>query len=583
MGQTISELTGSGEPSVEERVVDLDNNQLENLFVKKCASQLKQIELFAIKSNLNINDLNLDTLINEKEFARLVNLEGFLDEKVLNFLFSFLLTLSEFPVLSKSSPSGSINVVKLLKLVNLINSDRFNAIFNKEFDHTKLLLIALSLSGEENDQEKNIDKLQDTQGPVKAKIVGNKLQWSSIDFYKDLDIDNLSISVKNLSLIFAFCLSISAMSIDGNHYLNLSQFRENFEAQAWRSYEKVAMSLIRSIDYDAVSTKSLLELKIPDICRLIETTFPNIFAPLSHMLNSLLLLPQQKELHDIIQPTVLEETGIINAATLAQLATFLPIEICYSKMRKLYIGKESGFSMRSFESKVMKWNAPTILFVSGSRINPLKKKLSKGAETFINDEYPKFKMTSNSSYGSGSEKLTFGVYVHQPWKLSNKETFGDSRTTIFQLSPQQQLFQASGSSQKYVYFSTFNNSGIGFGCELPLMRNGMRRFQPGNVSLLIDGGLEFCSFRHIGPGGTFLTGSAFHDVLPEYEDKFVISDLEVYGVGSDKEIQEQLKQWEWEKKEAEARQRVNLRNLGEERLFLEMAGLVGNTGSGGSI
>lgn len=63
----------------------------------------------------------------------------------------------------------------------------------------------------------------------------------------------------------------------------------------------------------------------------------------------------------------------------------------------------------------------------------------------------------------------------------------------------------------------------------------------------------------------------------------MITDIEVWGVGSNKELDEQRKQWEWEEKQAKARQSVNLRNTGEERAFLEMAGLVGNHGSGGSI
>ena len=69
----------------------------------------------------------------------------------------------------------------------------------------------------------------------------------------------------------------------------------------------------------------------------------------------------------------------------------------------------------------------------------------------------------------------------------------------------------------------------------------------------------------------------------DYEDRFLITDLEVWGVGSSKELEEQKKQWDWEKKQAEARQSVNLRSMGEDRALLEMVGLVGNHGSGGSV
>ncbi|KAM9923335.1 hypothetical protein OXX80_011582 [Metschnikowia pulcherrima] len=130
--------------------------------------------------------------------------------------------------------------------------------------------------------------------------------------------------------------------------------------------------------------------------------------------------------------------------------------------------------------------------------------------------------------------------------------------------------------------------GIGFGNEQPVNKNNTRRHLPGSVSLTIEANLEFGIFRHIVNAGAntprfFETSSQDTVRDQDYEDRFMITDLEVWGVGSTKELDEQRKQWEWEEKQAQARQGVNLRNLGEERAFLEMAGLVGNQGSGGSV
>ncbi len=109
-------------------------------------------------------------------------------------------------------------------------------------------------------------------------------------------------------------------------------------------------------------------------------------------------------------------------------------------------------------------------------------------------------------------------------------------------------------------------------------------FAPGNVSLTIDESFEYGIFRHAGIGGTFRSSNLpINAKVSEYDDIFSVTDIEVWGCGGDDELNEQLKQWEWEEREAKMRSSINTKNLGEERAFLEMAGLVGNHGaSGGS-
>ncbi|ODV93777.1 hypothetical protein PACTADRAFT_4679 [Pachysolen tannophilus NRRL Y-2460] len=606
MGQALSSDGENGGSYVDgqsqKKIIKLTLTDLNNLFLKKSLSTLQQIEIYSIKANLRISDLNDDKLINNcEEFKKLVSLEGLIenDEEISEILFKFIINLGSFPILDGHCKNNGIDSIMLIKAINLLDRSRFNAIFNKEFEYVKLLLVCFCLPY--NHDKEKLFIHSSSNDVYDATLINNKLSWSSIDYYSSLDIDNLIIPASVLLKIFTFCLCATRLSLDQFKFFRLNKFKSEFEN--WSKYKKIAYCLMKTIEYNINSTNiDNYDLSITRVNYCIATTFANIFQPFTALLSPLLFMEHSVSppLCETLVPKIeIEMTRLVNEFTLSQLATFLPANLCYTNMKKLYVGKDSGFSMRSFESKVFGWKAPTILLVSGHRIEPNKKKISKRCDTFINEEYPKFRRSPENPskiYGEGSERLTYGVYLHHAWKISNKEPFGDSKTLIFQLAPQQQLFESSLFQNSYAYFNTLNNGGIGFGCNLPEIKNGIKKYHPGNVSLLIDGGLEFCCFRHIGIGGSFNTGSGFNklpsesvphsanSITPEYEDKFTISDIEVFGVGSDKEIQEQIKSWEWEKREAEARQRVNIKNLGEERAFLEMVGLAGNHGgTGGSV
>ncbi|GMM36089.1 Rtc5 protein [Saccharomycopsis crataegensis] len=302
--------------------------------------------------------------------------------------------------------------------------------------------------------------------------------------------------------------------------------------------------------------------------------------------------------------------------------------------RNLYLGSKYGFSMKSFEYKVFNWNAPSIMLISGKKIlNPLKYGDTKNSKFHkFNQTYPKLLQQQQqrppppppppppSEAASPSDKvlgetMVYGVYISKPWRKTNKRYFGDDRTMIFQLSPHQNLFRAKTAfsasdpaTSQLGYFNT-EGGGIGFGNSQPLMKNGkLLKYSAGNVSLTIDSNLEFGVFRHLGTaaGGVYDHGSIYDDtttttnnnnnndddndassgdpMIPTYEDKFLINEIEVWGIGSDEVFKQQLATWAWEEREADRRNRVNLKNLGEERAFLEMAGIIsGNTNSGGSM
>lgn len=100
------------------------------------------------------------------------------------------------------------------------------------------------------------------------------------------------------------------------------------------------------------------------------------------------------------------------------------------------------------------------------------------------------------------------------------------------------------------------------------------------VSLSLDPALELAHFTHIPPGATF-SGNPAHG---EYKWKVEVGEVEVWGCGLEDARDEQKRAWEYERREAERRQNVRVReDLQADRALLEMAGLIGGNRSGGSV
>lgn len=285
----------------------------------------------------------------------------------------------------------------------------------------------------------------------------------------------------------------------------------------------------------------------------------------------------------IAAPLLQDKASIMNPTTLSQLSFFIPGSHLFRRLRLLYSGENDGFSMGSFESKVFNWRAPTILLVRGVRITDS----SGGSEERFAASLPPKRFPD----GSQSSRLTYGLYVSQPWRHSHKECFGDSDTLLFQLEPIHDVFPASSLNKDYVSFTkpgiSATNTGIAAGNPLPTSSSSYRRqsiTHLGSVALLLDSSFEFGVFSHDNSsrGGAF-QGSVSRKF--DFQDRFEIESLEVWGCGGDEEAKVQADRWAFEAREAEARRRINLGtgDIEADRALLEMAGLVGGNRSGGSM
>ncbi|KAI8691581.1 hypothetical protein LRP88_08837 [Fusarium phalaenopsidis] len=322
---------------------------------------------------------------------------------------------------------------------------------------------------------------------------------------------------------------------------------------------------------------------IPVIC-------PNLFRGFNGLFEHFLFsknLDFSKHQNDtpitkVAQPLLTDSGEILNHNTLCQISLFLPGSDLFRRVRLLYSGNDAGFSMGSFQTKVFNWQAPTLLLVSGTRLSDIPE---GGQEAAFAASLP----TKRFPHGSKSDQLTFGVYVREPWKHTHRECFGDSETVLFQLEPIHDVFPASTINKDYVTFTKApaHHPMLSFGCPHPHPSQAHRKadmLHLGPVSLMLDDSFEFAVFNHdfTSRGGAFRSSSVRKF---DFQERFQIESLEVWGCGGDAEARAQAERWAWEEREAEARRKINLGtgDIEADRALLEMAGLIGGARSGGSM
>ncbi|GMF51183.1 unnamed protein product [[Candida] boidinii] len=629
------------------KTVEITRSKIKSLFLKDCIQSFKPIELLTLKQKLGLDELVAEKEIPKTQLFELLEFPYQKHDIVSDLLFKHLQFLSCFPNLSEyksTELTDSITVAGLIKVMALLDKEKSANLFPRNSVQITLDLLFLSFTQSNSlqtkcEETKNFDEKEEISKNKENKLDSNKIfivvqndktKWEYVPqvlSYDGIEINEENISANVLLNVFTFALAIMNITVEDRSSKPLSQFNSNFEH--WDDYKSKALNLIRSFD-SSIKKSTITEYNIyHDIFIKIvgfsidDGTMPFVFEPFKLYLQSLLYLntdtpsstkaisttlkmetsssfvsktpttlieDREEEAKHIIKKHHFTPSRLLSYQTLSQLATFLPPEVVFSRLRKLYVAAESGFSMRSMESKVFKWNAPTIVLVSGIRVG---KKPNKRYDRF-KDTFPRFHPSSTEATNSfdnendDSSKITFGIYIKQAWKITNGQNFGNDKGMIFQLEARQNLFKGSKSVNvpHYCYFSTAGG-GLGFGSAPPRINaNGSKVYSPGIVSLTIDQSMEFCVFRHLGLGGSYEPGSIHlsHSEIPEYEDRFAITDLEVWGCGTDKELAEQAKNWEWEHREAQARQKLNMMNWEDGKALLEMAGLVGRSGdSGGSV
>lgn len=568
MGQQTSAQNSYDRTAPNEKQQVISNAEILKVFNHKALEQFTVVELVAFKSS--INNKELSDPIQDEELTRWLHLP-YENLALRETFYNFIRVLSNFPLMKDSFEN--VTGIGLLKAIALINHDRCKKYVGlKNYNQLKLLFIALSL-------KKTIKEESGTPSSSSSEEVHNNA--NIVKNYNSIDFEELTIPAESLLQFFTFLLLLSKHCSTNN-----CQFPSKDVFEDWGLYKNAAMNFLRSMDSDIVSHPESHYITYQQFTKTITTIIPNIFQPLEKLVEHMLYQDS-----DLVPLSTDHECSLTHSKSttqvlLTQLATALPKEMEFSKLQKLYVGRESGFSMRSLQAKVFKWMAPTILLVIGKPILNDNEYCTKNPRyrKFL-QEYPKLK-DDDQNLGElhlQKNKAIFAVYITEPWKITNKEYFGGSGTTIVQLSPRQDIFKAS--KNDVVYFNTIGG-GIGIGNKQPKIKTATKSYAPGNVSLTLDNTLEFAAFRHIGYGGALSPGlllTKSHIEDKSFEIRLLVQEVEVWGCGGEKELEEQHKKWAWEEAEAKRRQQINLRSMGEDRALLEMAGIIGQAQSGGSM
>ncbi|KFY88921.1 hypothetical protein V498_06608 [Pseudogymnoascus sp. VKM F-4517 (FW-2822)] len=285
----------------------------------------------------------------------------------------------------------------------------------------------------------------------------------------------------------------------------------------------------------------------------------------------------------LLTPADVEEAEILDLTLLSHLSFFLPPSSLFHRLRLLYSGGSAGFSMRSFETRVFNWRAPSLLLVSGSRLPAIPE--SSNERAFADSLPPKRLPNSTTTTPS---RMIFGAYVPQPWQQTYKTCLSDPGTILFQLAPTHTIHRSTISTEQLSFtHPPLSHPGIALGSPHPTSKSTSGTANPaklGPVSLHIDASFEFGVFTHDSRGGGAFSSAEGHGG-GDWQERFSIESLEVWGCGGEEEADEQRKRWEWEEREAEARRRVNFGkgDTDADRALLEMAGIIGGNRSGGSM
>lgn len=609
--------------------------QIVGFFQWRAMHLLTQQELSVVTAKLNVTAAtDSSAVITYSDLAYLLQL---LNDKradiaaqhadfvyVVRLLYDSFKVWGNLPLLKGAlgdAPESQLTL-KALVLAALVHLGRMKRLWGAE-DPVKLVFLSLAVAVEarKRSHEKPDEKSAGDEDYVAEVLqrrpshpedttledASKRIRWSTfrpLQQYDDLDVDAMLVLAYDLVQVVTLCLIVN--SVPRQTHVKMQQQLQRSIADDWAEFQTAAVLLVRYLNIDvAENTLKNVSISYQQFCsghalgvhEVISLTLTKLFK--YGLLLPLVADPTETSEHSDA-PSKAEPfvpSRLMHGATISVLTVFLRalhanVDVSLHNLVPLYNGSQSGFSVRSLELKIFKWQAPTIFLVSGKRLRSKTIATNKRYQQF-DAEYPRFFRSTedpNRKWQLDHDRITIAVFVNQPWRNSNKKNFGDDKTAIMVLLPRCDIYRTRADAVLQGQLIYFNNlgMGLGFGNDQPVNKNNVRKYLPGSISLTIEANLEFGVFRHIASAGANMvqhfTRSEQDGVCnDDYEDRFMITDLEVWGVGSTKELEEQRKQWEWEEKQAQARQSVNIRSLGEDRAFLEMAGLVGNHAGGGSM
>lgn len=249
------------------------------------------------------------------------------------------------------------------------------------------------------------------------------------------------------------------------------------------------------------------------------------------------LLPQDKV-------PVPDTSDILTPLYSTLLSWAIPETILITKQwTRLYSADQDGFSMNRFESHVFKYPGPTLFIMQ----------------------------VEETTY---QRSMILGAFITQPWKQS-KHFWGSDQCFLFELDPDYDLFRPvahrhAAAYDHYIYYH--HDFGIGFGAT-----QGQLPPQPEAFILSLQNTLQqgmYANKTYPSQPTFELATEARRGV--EFEYRFDTENIEVFGLGNEKDRERQAREWKFDQKEAERRSGLNIRKGDGEldKELLKLAGII---------
>ncbi|KAL2755741.1 hypothetical protein ACRALDRAFT_1071044 [Sodiomyces alcalophilus JCM 7366] len=607
-------------------------HQLAIRFTEKCYTSLEVYSLKDVFKSLADQQSDIEFL-KEDTIARFLELPDTF--RVSPVLFQMISFIGAFPYLQDAP--AVLGLDQMIMVITIM-TDRYRRVLARgSRDRTKLFFKSLAVYDRKpldkevsGDKETDKDPTQEQPSPRSSRshvpgFTVDQVGYEDLDEDDIEDDDDLEISALELLNIHEavkegdapsrpvqeamipadnfrklLMLLLLTAGLDAQESLSTHTSRIATDRDELEKLRSTAESILATF----IDPEKSPGIRYRDFTRVIPTCLPHLFQGFNPLFEHFLFSkkldhsPKQETgardaasnptvIHELAQPLLQDKADILDLNVLPQLSFFIPGSDLFRRLRLLYSGNDAGFSMGSFETKVFNWRAPTILLVRGTRVADVP---HGGQEAAFSASLPPRRFP----HGSKGSRLTFGLYLGQPWRHTAKECFGDPDSTVlFQLEPVHDVFPASQINRDYVALTKppSNHAQLSVGCPHPRpskarakATRGDTLFSLGAVSLLLDDSFEYAVFNH----DYTSRGGAFRPSVTrkfDFQDRFEVESLEVWGCGGDAEAKAQAEHWAWEAREAEARRKVNLGtgDVETDRALLEMAGLIGANRSGGSM
>lgn len=382
---------------------------------------------------------------------------------------------------------------------------------------------------------------------------------------------------------------------------NLSEYGDSLDDTKIKALQDAAGAIISAFDPDPVHAG----IRYGNFVKVLSTTMPDLFEPLNNLFEHFMFsknidlskhktdIPSQAvaipKMSPITPPGDTSGSRLLNDTILSQLSVSVhltppsssPTNIFTSTARfhQIFSTSSQGTSLSSMSRQLMSWTSSTLILISG---------------------------TTTTNNGITTPTL-LGAYLPIPWKDSSsthQAPAGPPSSTppaaLFTLLPRHAVFPSNPHNTHIPqsYFST--RTGLAVGCTVPPQPRAGNPIPPvlGPASVTIDTDLSVAIFQHdLDAGqGAFVPDPMLSEAQAREPSKWPakvdvdVDVVEVWGVSfvggddGETEIEKQRKRLEWEEAEAARRRGVNFGGDKDgARHLLEMAGIVGQNRSGGSV